>query len=490
VDKYGFFGPSLDYSNPEEKPEEMEFPEDGMKFMFSSCNHGEVPLDDEGENFQQLVLEDQGILPPPWARFPETFNIDIHAEGYADSEVIEGEFEFERMPLSIAANPSRLSAKDIRELIQEGEKIGYTAAGHLMTGQQAQTELGVGASTLLSTNPKLEKGGIKCFVSAGFNGAPFSISGIANLCPYATKGCSAACLNISGKAEVSHRLKYDFIREARIRRTLVLFNNPALFAQILERAMGRWQNKAYRAKTTACARFNFACRMNVLSDLPWEDMVFPFDEGAMTVFERFSDVPFYDYTKNPYRMMRFLRHLDGQSGDWPDNYWLTFSWSEVNARTAFEILQAGGNVAIPFDLNPRFRPKPKLPEKWCGFPVIDSDEHDVRFLEYTEGYRGVFCGLRMKGNAVRKKFTAFKEKERIQDLPRGTLTGGFFQYADEAGVVDGRHYHDEDNITNSMVYVDEIIGAADQRAEEQASWVAKMRSRFSSSPAWWEEGLQ
>jgi hypothetical protein len=81
-------------------------------------------------------------------------------------------------------------------------------------------------------------------------------------------------------------------------------------------------------------------------------------------------------------MMRFLK------GDFPANYHLTFSRSESNEVECREVLLAGGNVAVVF----RARP---FPSRHLGFPVIDGDETDLRFLDPS----GVVVGLSAKGSA-------------------------------------------------------------------------------------------
>ena len=89
---------------------------------------------------------------------------------------------------------------------------------------------------------------------------------------------------------------------------------------------------------------------------------------------------FYDYTKHPKPWLRTL-----------PNYHLTFSHSGHNFEDCLEALQHGINVAVVFTT----RRGEALPETWNGFPVIDGDLHDCRFLDPT----GVVVGLRAKGMA-------------------------------------------------------------------------------------------
>jgi hypothetical protein len=77
--------------------------------------------------------------------------------------------------------------------------------------------------------------------------------------------------------------------------------------------------------------------------------------------------------------------LDGKL---PSNYSLTFSRSETNESQCLDVLARGGNVAVVF------RSK-TLPTHWNGFPVINGDENDLRFLDP----KGVVVGLTAKGKA-------------------------------------------------------------------------------------------
>lgn len=115
-----------------------------------------------------------------------------------------------------------------------------------------------------------------------------------------------------------------------------------------------------------------AIRLNVLSDLPWENL---------GIIQKFPLVQFYDYTKNPLRMKNFL------AGKFPPNYHLTFSRSEENQSSVEEIASLGGNVAVVF--------RNELPEKYLDKSVVNGDESDLRFLDK----KSVVVGLSMKGKA-------------------------------------------------------------------------------------------
>ena len=107
-------------------------------------------------------------------------------------------------------------------------------------------------------------------------------------------------------------------------------------------------------------------------------------EGARLV-ERFPSVAFYDYSKVP---TRALEH----AGD--PSYRVTFSYSGQNGMDALLVLAAGASVAVVFSTSKG----QALPETWQGFPVVDGDLTDLRFLDPTGG---VVVGLRFKAAAGR-----------------------------------------------------------------------------------------
>lgn len=119
-----------------------------------------------------------------------------------------------------------------------------------------------------------------------------------------------------------------------------------------------------------------AIRPNGSSDVPWE-------RAAPGIFA-VPGIRWYDYTKSPARMEAFL------SGRLPSTYHLTYSRDErpETERRALGYLARGGTVAVVFE---------RLPETWYGFPVVDGDAHDARFLDAP----GTVVGLVAKGAARR-----------------------------------------------------------------------------------------
>jgi hypothetical protein len=208
---------------------------------------------------------------------------------------------------------------------------------------------------LLATNTKLEKGSKLNWNTKGLSLAPANLSG-KQLCPHRSAGCEAACLNTSGMGVFSN------VQEARINKAKFLIEKRADFLAQLNKELQLLHKKALKGE-------KIAVRLNVLSDLPWHNMI---DMSA------FPALNFYDYTPNLARMIQFL------NGELPANYHLTFSRKENNQAKVELVAAMGGNVAVVFD---------KLPKTYLGKEVVDGDATDLRILDP----KGVIVGLKAKG---------------------------------------------------------------------------------------------
>lgn len=165
------------------------------------------------------------------------------------------------------------------------------------------------------------------------------------------------------------------VQKARIAKTRFLFNDREGFLDQLKVEIRKAERSALKKDLVPCFR------LNLTSDFEWE---------KTDIFETFRHLTFYDYTKSIDRMMSFL------TGNMPPNYHLTYSRSERpgNDLVCKGFLKSGGNVACVF--------RGSLPYTWQGFPVIDGDETDLRFLDG----KGKVIGLVEKGLA-RKDETGF-----------------------------------------------------------------------------------
>lgn len=229
---------------------------------------------------------------------------------------------------------------------------------------------------LTRNNPKTAKGEKNGIATAILHLAPHKLSG-ANVCPHATVGCAAACLNTAGRGGIGlDENGLNTIQNARIARTRMFRNERETFLAQLGREI--------RAFLKWCDKKGFtpAIRLNGTSDIPWEKIAF---EGHDNVMLAFPNVQFYDYTKWPIRLR----------GTLPANYHLTFSLAEGNDKNAIAALEAGINVAAVFRI-PRSADTPSR-YRFGGkvWPVIDGDETDVRFGDTG----GAIIALRAKGRA-------------------------------------------------------------------------------------------
>lgn len=232
-------------------------------------------------------------------------------------------------------------------------------------------------SLLGISNAKTSKGESLNVLTGILYLAPHSIAG-RNVCPFASTGCIAACLYKAGRGA------FTVIQKARIKKTELFHANPRAFVEMLAEDIAALAKRAKKLGMTA------AIRLNGTSDLPWENLK---GELGISLMERFPEVAFYDYTKNPNRATAY------GTGKLPTNYHITFSRSESNAAAVLSVLDTTCNIAAVFDTK---KGQP-LPATWAGREVIDGDITDVRFFDKT----GVIVGLRAKGNSAKKDTSGF-----------------------------------------------------------------------------------
>jgi hypothetical protein len=232
-------------------------------------------------------------------------------------------------------------------------------------------------SLLTYGNPKIVKGIAKGYLPVVLHLAPFKLAGL-NVCPMAeVAGCVEGCLNTAGRGGiVKAGESTNAIQRARIAKTQWFASDRQGFMLALAEDIVKAQRKAAKAGLTLCVR------LNGTSDIRWEQVRVE-AWGGRTVFERFSDVQFYDYTKIPNRKVAHI-----------PNYRVTFSYSGVEAyqphvQRALEHYGDAVNVAAVF--------ADELPAEFLGRRVIDGDETDLRFLDEP----GVVVGLKAKGKAKR-----------------------------------------------------------------------------------------
>lgn len=220
----------------------------------------------------------------------------------------------------------------------------------------------------VSTSHKLdlsEKSGVLTF---GLYLAPWNMSGH-NVCAGGAH-CHEFCLNGSGQNkidELARGRELSKINISRIKKTRLFYENRPLFMRILIHEIRK------AAKRAQALNMPFAVRLNCTSDLSPELFIDP--ETGLNILELFPGIQFYDYTKVPGRI-KLLRKYS--------NYDLTFSFDGYNLETAKKYLNAGGRVAVVF------YKQNVLPVSFAGYPVIDGNKYDMRFLDPGACIVGLF----------------------------------------------------------------------------------------------------
>jgi hypothetical protein len=176
-----------------------------------------------------------------------------------------------------------------------------------------------------------------------------------NLCKFSTKECRTACLQFAGRQSFSN------VVESRSRKTEFFVQYKDTFLRKLWGELHDLNQKG-----------NCAIRLNLLSDVNWQK---EFEDEALPGLETFSNIQFYDYTKDHFKAL----------GNRVKNYHLTLSFSGHNWRHCVEVLKnKRANVAVVF--------KNSVPSVWNGFTVVNGDQSDERFLDP----QGVIVGLKYK----------------------------------------------------------------------------------------------
>ena len=223
------------------------------------------------------------------------------------------------------------------------------------------------AYKLLSfNNPKILKG-VKVnnkYISAILHMRPENT----RICPYQdVASCKEACLNTAGRGGIFKKGETtNVIQEARKRKTKLFLEDRTTFMTDLIADITRFANYCKKKDKLPCIR------LNGTSDIQYEN-IFVEDKN---IFEHFSDIQFYDYTKIPTRKVSHI-----------DNYHLTWSYSEANPKYTAWYDKIAYNIAVVFN--------GAFPIYFKGREVINGDESDLRFLDKDN----VIVGLKAKGKA-------------------------------------------------------------------------------------------
>jgi len=208
---------------------------------------------------------------------------------------------------------------------------------------------------LTSGNAKIVKGEKLGYITKGLHFSPANKSGY-EVCRWRSKGCTMACLDTAGRGQM------NMIQDSRIAKTKLFFEKQFDFLAKLTKEIASTIKSAKKKEMTA------VFRPNLTSDIAWESVFFD-EERPKTIFDKFPETQFYDYTKSFMRMAQFIN----RNPEFPSNYHLTFSRSETNQKLVEMVLEMGGNVAVVF--------RNQLPKTWKGYEVINGDENDLRFRD-------------------------------------------------------------------------------------------------------------
>ena len=242
--------------------------------------------------------------------------------------------------------------------------------------------LGVG------TNAKTIKGDGSEYLTAILYMTPYKVmvdGKLFNSCSMAAiAACIDACLYTAGRG------KFSNVQTARQRKAEWFYRDRVGFMKQLYHDIQKFSNYCKKRGIQPCVR------LNGTTDIRWE-LIPAMPHNLANIFQEFPNVQFYDYTKIANRKCKDI-----------PNYHLTWSYSNANADYAKlldKALEQGMNAAVVFRSN-FIQVKPKCWHTWKGYPVIDGDQDDLRFLDPRGGH---IVALYAKG-AAKKDTSGFVQE--------------------------------------------------------------------------------
>ncbi len=186
-----------------------------------------------------------------------------------------------------------------------------------------------------------------------------------NLCPKASLGCLAACLETAGRGRMKP------VKNSRLRKSEYYVQNRLSFlvhlaAEIMSKIV-HYKNKDV----------TLYFRLNGTSDV---DFLGQIKRHLGIDFLSFDNVIFYDYTAILGKARKY---------DLNENYFHAFSRKEDNETDCLKALEEGHPVAAVF--------LEDLPAYYKGFPVVSGDISDIEMINYAG--QKVWLGLSAKGKA-------------------------------------------------------------------------------------------
>ena len=221
----------------------------------------------------------------------------------------------------------------------------------------------------VGTNAKTIKGDGSEYLTAILYMTPYKImidGKSFNSCAMAKQAsCIDACLYTAGRGQMTN------VQTARQRKAEWFYKDRDSFMHQLYEDIKKFQTYCHKRNIQPCVR------LNGTTDIRWELIKI----GAYNIFDWFPEVQFYDYTKIANRKCKDI-----------PNYHLTWSYSNANpeyAKLLDKALEQGMNAAVVYR-------KEYHKPKWQGYPVIDGDQDDLRFLDPKGGH---IVALYAKGKA-------------------------------------------------------------------------------------------
>ena len=223
--------------------------------------------------------------------------------------------------------------------------------------------LGVG------TNAKTIKGDGSEYLTAILYMTPYKImvdGKSFNSCAMAKQAsCIDACLYTAGRGQMSN------VQTARQRKAEWFYRDRDSFMQQLHEDITKFSAYCHKRGIQPCVR------LNGTTDIRWELIKL----GDYNIFDLHPDVQYYDYTKISNRKCKDI-----------PNYHLTWSYSNANpeyAKLLDKAIEQGMNAAVVYRTAYH-------KTTWQGYPVVDGDSDDLRFLDPKGGH---IVALYAKGKA-------------------------------------------------------------------------------------------
>lgn len=250
------------------------------------------------------------------------------------------------------------------------------------------------AGLLTDGNPKVKKGLDKGFHALILMLAPHTQATGQNLCPDATPGCIAACLNRAGHGGLGATNQYattNNCQRARTARAWLYLIAPDVFEAAITAEIEKEVLKAKKKGLKVSIRLNGTTDLSELSLLAVKIARMMTKKHGVKCFA-------YDYTKDYSRAVIAKKMHRKNLGH------ITASYHERTTDNHLAVLLDNGvNVAVCFDI----KKEVSLPDTFKGYPVIDGDVTDLRFKDKA----GFVVGLRAKGHRIRKDKTGFLVRE-------------------------------------------------------------------------------